>query len=581
MSVALTLTAPPDLSVGRIRLTSSEHEIGGWIASPTEMQHRFETLEAGVYQAVAEPLGQQSRSFFFLLNEEDKQVDMPTLQAMSSPSFAVSNLQAVAGTILRSVMESAAASVQDVVQPALRAIVESSKARPIALGLSSYLDFESGSTHPYVSGPTPEITVSDGAVELVLNRPENGLTPGAFKLVLTCAVGGGRNLLGRVPLFKGGVRITLSASPLGAADLTCRVQPVNRNRRAITQALFAGSSTEAAPVFKTIPGGREELIGREDWREDPWTSVAACLLCFRFPDLAPDGLPIDLLALATCYPALPDAHVLLARERLRQVAKTAATARERSDALNDALTHMQQSGDAGPPYFAYTAQLAQEALLALATDGELKARATAQLARLSRYALAPRNAGASHVWWSADIPARSGTLDTRSATVAFSGWVNQDGIALNAQRTPSLSTALAQVASPVLAAAARFVPRLQSIAPDSLNESWGDALAGLSDLRASALSLLGGETSNRPEAPASPPVAQTTIDPPALKLPVAEADDPHKGRFGGNDSVGGFTLAAGFADGEDAKLVRISLSVSGERGFESYDEVVEFFVRVR
>src|SRR5205807_1830806 len=122
----------------------------------------------------------------------------------------------------------------------------------------------------------------------------------------------------RVPFFAGGVRIACSASPLGAADLSSGVLPADRNRRAITQALFAGSSTEAAPVFKTIPGGKEELIGREDWQKDPWTSVAACLLCFRFPDLAPDSLPVDLAALATHYPSLPDAHVLLARERLRQ-----------------------------------------------------------------------------------------------------------------------------------------------------------------------------------------------------------------------------------------------------------------------
>jgi hypothetical protein len=579
MSAVLTLTAPPDLSVGRVRLTSGEHEIGGWIASPTEVQHRFESLEPGIYQAVAEPLGQPSRSFLFLLNEEERQVEMPSLQAMSSPGFTASNLKAVAGTMLRSVEESAAGPLQDVVEPALKAILELSGSQPVALGLSTCVDFEKESRRPYTSGPPPEITLIEGAVEVVLNRPENDLAVGSFNLLLICAVGGGRNLFGRVPLFAGGVRLALSASPLGTADLNCRVSPVDRNRRAITQALFAGSSTEAAPVFKTIPGGPEELIGREDWRKDPWTSVAACLLCFRFPDLAPDSLPFDLSALASYYPALPDVHVLLAQEGLRQAAKSAPTPQDRSAALNDALTHLQKSCDAGPPYFAYAAQLAEGMLAALATDAAVGAKATAQLTKLRRYAKAPRDAGASYVWLSAEIPPRAGTLDPHLANVVFSGWVNYDRIALDdAQRTPSVSTALVQVAAPILAAVAKFVPRLQSRAPDSMRQSWDDALVGLRDLGASASSLWRGTTSDKYQTPDPPPMSHTPLDPPALERPITDADDPHKGRFGGKDSVGGFKLTAEFTDGEDAKLVGIILSVSGESGFESYDEAVEFFL---
>jgi hypothetical protein len=577
MSAVLTLTAPPDLSVGRVRLIG-EHEIGGWIASPTEMQHRFEGLQPGMYQAVAEPLGRPSRSFFFLLDEEQRKVEMPSLQAMSSPGFIASNLQAVAGTVLRNVEESAAGSLQDVVEPALRAILESSAPKPIALGLSSCVDFERESTRPYTSGPPPEITLTEDGLEVVLNRPENDLAADSFNLLLTCAVSGARNLFGRFPLFAGGVRLELSASPLGTADLHCRILPVDRNRRAITQALSAGSSAEAAPVFKTIPGGPEELIGREDWRKDPWTSVAACLLCFRFPDLAPDSLPIDLSALASYYPNLPDAHVLLAQEGLRQAAKSASTPYERSAAFDDALTHLQKGCDAGPPYFAYAAQLAEGMLAALATDAAVGAKATAQLTKLRRYAKAPRDAGASYVWLSAEIPPRAGTLDPHLANVVFSGWVNYDRIALDAQRTPSVSTALVQVAAPILAAVAKFVPRLQSRAPDSFRESWGDTLVGLRELGASASSLWHGTTSDKYQAPAPPAMSRTPLDPPALERPITDADDPHKGRFGGKDSVGGFKLTAEFTDGEDAKLVGIVLSVSGENGFESYDEAVEFFL---
>jgi hypothetical protein len=536
MSLDLTLTAPPDLSIGRIRLTVAESEIGGWVASPTEMQHRFESLNPGVYQAVAEPLGQPSRSFLFLLNESNRQVAMPSLQAMSSPGFVASNVQAVAGTILRSVAGRIGDSLQNAVEPALSAIVDAGASQPIALGLSLRADFERGSSRPYASGPPPEITLIEGAVEVVLNRPENDLATQSFNLMLTCAVGGGHNLFVRVPLFAGGVRLACSASPLGAADITSRVLPADRNRRAITQALFAGSSTEAAHVFKTIPGGPEELIGREDWRDDPWTSVAACLLCFRFPDLAPASLPVDLPALATRYPSLPDAHVLLARERLRQAARTNSKAQDRSTALDDALKHLQRGYDAGPPYFAYAAQLAEEMLGALATDKAVGQSATSQLAWSRRYPNAARKAGASYAWRSAEIPSKPGTLDPRSATVVFSGWVNHDRIALEAKRASGFWTTLAHVLD---------------VAKSALGHS---------------------------EAPASPTEAHAPSDPPALSRPVAEADDPHKGRFGGKDGVSGFTLAARFADTGDANTVGITLSVSGESGFESYDEVAEFFL---
>jgi len=199
------------------------------------------------------------------------------------------------------------------------------------------------------------------------------------------------------------------------------------------------------------------------------------------------------------------------------------------------------------------------------------------LARLRRYANAPRHAGASYVWRSAEIPARSGTLDPQSATVVFSGWVDHDRIALEAPRSPSVSGALAQVASPIRTAVAKVVPGLKRKDTESLNEAWGEALDGLRELGTSALSLWRGAPADTYHGSAST-TAQTPRDPPGLGLPINEADDPHKGRFGGNSSARGFTLAAKFAAGEDAKLVPITLSVSAEGEFESYEEIVEFFL---
>jgi hypothetical protein len=219
MSAALTLTAPPDLSVGRVRLSRRDREIGTWIASLTEPQHRFEGLDPGIYQAVAEPLGQPSRSFFFLLENEDKQIKMPSLQTMSSSSFAVSNLKSVAGTVLRGVVENVTNSVQDVVRPTMREILEPRALPPVALGLSSSVDFEPGSMRPYAPRSTPEITLIDDGLELVLDRSEDKLTANSFDLVFTCGIGRARDLTGG-----------LAPRPLDVGRGLPVVRPLSRSR---------------------------------------------------------------------------------------------------------------------------------------------------------------------------------------------------------------------------------------------------------------------------------------------------------------------------------------------------------------
>jgi hypothetical protein len=68
-------------------------------------------------------------------------------------------------------------------------------------------------------------------------------------------------------------------------------------------------------------------------------------------------------------------------------------------------------------------------------------------------------------------------------------------------------------------------------------------------------------------------------DPPALRLPVLQFDDPQKGRFGGKAEVDGFSLSASFSESGDQNWIGIHLVATAKPGvvLES-DAVAEFFL---
>jgi len=84
-------------------------------------------------------------------------------------------------------------------------------------------------------------------------------------------------------------------------------------------------------------------------------------------------------------------------------------------------------------------------------------------------------------------------------------------------------------------------------------------------------------------ASSMPGAAQATslqnADPPALRLPVSDLDDPQKGRFGGLSKKSGFSLNASFTGGNDRNWVGIRLTVAADDGVVLKDkDRVEFFL---
>jgi hypothetical protein len=68
-------------------------------------------------------------------------------------------------------------------------------------------------------------------------------------------------------------------------------------------------------------------------------------------------------------------------------------------------------------------------------------------------------------------------------------------------------------------------------------------------------------------------------DPPALRLPVLQFDDPQKGRFGGKAEVDGFSLSASFSESGDQNWIEIHLVATAKPGVVlDSDAVAEFFL---
>jgi hypothetical protein len=67
-------------------------------------------------------------------------------------------------------------------------------------------------------------------------------------------------------------------------------------------------------------------------------------------------------------------------------------------------------------------------------------------------------------------------------------------------------------------------------------------------------------------------------DPPVLRLPILQFDDPQKGRFGGQAEAGGFLLSASFSD-TGQNWIWINLVVTAQLGVVlDNDAIADFFL---
>ncbi len=91
MKTSLHFEAPGDLSVGTVRISSTNKEIADWVATPDKRTFVQEDLAPGIYSAEIRPAGVMSQSVVFQVHEgHANTVVLPTFSTLSSSGNNIS-----------------------------------------------------------------------------------------------------------------------------------------------------------------------------------------------------------------------------------------------------------------------------------------------------------------------------------------------------------------------------------------------------------------------------------------------------------------------------------------------------------
>ncbi|SHF21701.1 hypothetical protein SAMN02745157_1927 [Kaistia soli DSM 19436] len=149
----------------------------------------------------------------------------------------------------------------------------------------------------------------------------------------------------------------------------------------------------------------------------------------------------------------------------------------------------------------------------------------------------------------------------------------------NGSTTTDISTGIVSLIAIAIALLllAELGPFIRSLSAGGVNVEFAqDVSSGLNALekRIGSIELLVEGFSGHVD------VKTPALPAPAANLPVIDQQDPNKGRFGGAQSSGGFSLSATFSSFSSPEWVRVNLFVKGDPTTESLKagEYVEFFL---
>ncbi|KQW72470.1 pYEATS domain-containing protein [Ensifer sp. Root127] len=554
MTSTLNVIAPADMSIGRIRIFGRGAQVGAWLATPATTSCQFK-LRPGAYTATIEPLGQITRSFSFLVEGDHvvREVQVPSLRqlAASGELFLRTSLTQAA----TSAVEQEDEQEQDNLE--VKSVAHPKRWLSVAISQDT-LPGRVGGWRPYWGKPEPQLTVSAGLAEILIESPASVLDAAHSRLRLECAVSGLRNERLMIPLFKGGTKVVLRSSPT-ASDIGVLVFPVELRRRALVQALYAGTVDEAKQIVTELLGSEGETPTEPSTEEtDPWLEIVIALLNLRFPELQRFTSREKIDDLVSSFEWIPDVHALSAR---RYIDTASPDERNHEIAGLKAVQSMARCRRLGIPYFTYTAQLVGDMLNALskAEMGTVSEKAALELKKWQLRIPTQKTAGAIFSWLvtGSKLQLAIGSIDERFSRVIFRGRLDPGRIGMQSplgknQRGDSLA------------------PRQEIVMPSYSDD--GVLLAPTESL--GDITLLSGELLSR--------VKSYHADPAALSLPILRANDPHKGRWGGLASKNGYALSAEFITltPEHRSWVTVVLTVDAAPDFieGSYDLPVEFFL---
>ncbi|WP_372784650.1 pYEATS domain-containing protein [Phenylobacterium sp.] len=591
------LRAPPDIAAANLRLIHPDGRIENLFATPTQNNFVIQG-DPGGYTAIIEPLGQGPVSFGFdAPGGQTVEIQTPRLSELRagdlrttgfSPSAAEApvgrTVAAPAGPSSATLGALSSTSQHDDLAGLLR---ESSKARPITIGLSQDTrPRTAGGWRPY-RGPAPDVLVADGAVEVMLQPTQILPAPDkGARLRMSVAIAEARVERFLVPLFAGGVRIVFSASALTTVDVTMRVIPIESGRRALCQALAVGYADEA----RDIVGGFFGDVSRAplDSRNDPWTAIVTALLAVRFPELSIPTTDSWCAFAKESASWIADAHILAAREWLDRGRRSEGPERERAAA--QAIDALAEARRVGAPYFALSNTLMGDMLTSLASGApgaDNRERAAVEAKRWRRDITFRRSIGATFSWTMARrnapgqkdrslySPTRGG-LQAAYSKVLFRGAVDLDQIRPKSPATPQplkaprAGSGRAAERSPLTVQAGAFL---------ALNTAGFATNFAVANILSTRKPTAAKRASTRPQpARAGQKPEPRDDDPPALRRRVRHRDDLNKGRFGGKSEVDGFHLAVSFDDIR-GRWVYMTLSITAPEGStESYVDRAIFFL---
>ena len=538
MKTSLEFEAPGDLSIGRVKITGAGREVADWVATPDDRTFRRDSLAPGFYTAEITPVGLAPQSLVFEVRRgEANTVVAPHFSALAvngggATFIGIKDREAAIDALYGKAMGMKVEFVPDeAVAPVEFActaegdVPDAPGERRIAIGLSQETGGTRESWKPFAG--TASYELAGGRLSFRV-EPRPGWSPASAERVrLSVAIEDLRVERLLLPMYRGGVQISVTPSVLSANDVEIEVMPADPRLRALVRALVAGTPEEAEAVRKLVLETGKDDAAREAEPADPWAEILTALLFIRFPDIFGSLTQAMADRLLETAPWAYDSHVIKARQMLYGSAQDDEL--ETAGAVLQLLARAQAWNS---PYFTYSNQLFSElieALTSFAEAGEpsLRKQADQIRSRWLRDGPLQSSAGASFSWFRRDqdrlkegmlAPDRSskGQLAARSTTNLFSGRIAGGQISFGAGDSPGPRE-----------------PKSAGQEPESLIDA---AIA--------------------PEAC------------PALKRDPGPENDPNKGRFGENDRAQGFVLRASFKEIGDGEWVSIAMTVEAGRGVE-------------
>lgn len=545
----LFFEAPSDLSVGRVHITNHTGEVANWVATPDNRSFVTKNARPGFYVAEISPPGIAPQSIIFEVKKGvANNVSVPLFSALSVTGGGTTFLEVddkeLAIQELYKIKKESPQATSDMIlsEASLSPVPAMAQKKRLSVGLSQEVGGKRESWQPFQGRSSLEFV--GGQINLEVKRQPEWSPLSGERVRLSLAIEDVRVERLLLPMYRGGTTIELIPSALSSSDVELRVIPSDPKLRALLRSLQAGTSDDAKAVRDFVLEGHnlEAMFGKDTG--DPWGAILSALLFIRFPDVFgefPSALTHQLIELA---PWAFDSHVISARQTLYAFG---SSQEDQVSAAKTALNSLAMALVRGSPYYSYANHLFCEMIEALCIfdgfppDASKKALKIRQ--RWKREHTLQRGAGASFSWLRRDqMMLKNGMLAPDRRTTGL----------LRGRHTSIVA-----------------IGKIES-GQFRLDSSTSDVPKSDEKSRQESLSVQMSTTTD-----ASPEPSPETS--PAMSRPAGPLSDPNKGRFGGKDTCGGFTLNARFSPTKSKKWVVITLIVDAANSVQlSHGDTVWF-----